>query len=124
MEVFGIGPLELVSILLIVFIVMGPGDMVKMGGTLGRALRNFRNSDLWGSFNDATQQLRELPRNLMREAGMEEVDALRRDIQGEIDQQKGQLDELNRQFRAWTRDPEPQSQKKLPTSENDEKPES
>lgn len=122
MQVFGIGALELVSILLIVFIVMGPGDMVKMGGTLGRALRNFRNSDLWGSFNDATQQLRELPRNLMREAGMEEVDALRQELKGEFDEQKGQLDELNRQFRAWTRDPVAQSQKKS-TSETEENPE-
>jgi Sec-independent protein translocase protein TatA len=124
MEFFGIGPLELISILLIVFIVMGPGDMVKMGRTLGRALRNFRNSELWGSFNDATRQLRELPRNLMRETGMEELDSFRQEFKGEINDQQGKLDELSRQFRAWTRDPEPQSQKTGPKSETKEKPES
>ena len=124
MEFFGIGPLELISILLIVFIVMGPGDMVKMGRTLGRALRNFRNSELWGSFNDATRQLRELPRNLMRETGMEELDSFRQEFKGEINEQQDKLDELSRQFRAWTRDPEPQSQKTGPKSETQEKPES
>jgi Sec-independent protein translocase protein TatA len=124
MEFFGIGPLELISILLIIFIVLGPGDMVKMGHTLGRALRNFRNSELWGSFNDATRQLRELPRNLMRETGMEELDSFRQEFKGEINEQKGQLDELSRQFRAWTRDPEPQSQKKGPKPEIEENPES
>ena len=36
MEFLGIGPLELVAILLIIFLVMGPKDIVKMANTLGR----------------------------------------------------------------------------------------
>lgn len=119
MEFFGIGILELMAILLIVFIVLGPADMVKMGHTLGRALRNFRKSELWASFNDATRQLRELPRSLMRESGMEELENLRKDLQSDLEAQKGQLDELNRQFVAWTRQPEPQSHKKRLPAESE-----
>lgn len=114
MEIFGIGPLEIVAILIIIFIVMGPGDMVKMGNTMGRTIRNFKRSGLWQSFNEATRQLRELPETLVREVAGDEVDDLRREIADEIQEQKGQLDELNKQFVAWTRQPEPQSQKKQP----------
>ena len=119
MELFGIGPLELIAILLIVFIVMGPSDMVKMGGTIGRAVRNFRGSALWASFTDATRQLRELPKSLMQETGMEEIEALRQDLTEDLDAQKSQLDDLNRQFVAWTRQPDPQSHKQNPPSETD-----
>ena len=38
MEILGIGPLELIFILLIALIVLGPGDMVKTGRTIGRFL--------------------------------------------------------------------------------------
>jgi Sec-independent protein translocase protein TatA len=38
MEILGIGPLELVFILLIAVIVLGPGDVVKTRRTIGRFL--------------------------------------------------------------------------------------
>ncbi|HEY66469.1 MAG TPA: twin-arginine translocase TatA/TatE family subunit [Caldilineae bacterium] len=39
-----IGPAELVLILAIALIVLGPGKLSELGGSLGRALREFRNA--------------------------------------------------------------------------------
>jgi Sec-independent protein translocase protein TatA len=72
MEIFGIGPLELIFIFLIALIVLGPTDMVKAGKTIGRFLRKLVTSPTWQSFQRASRDLRYLPNRLMREAGMEE----------------------------------------------------
>lgn len=39
MDILGVGPLELIFILLLALIIMGPKDMVKSGRTIGRFLR-------------------------------------------------------------------------------------
>jgi Sec-independent protein translocase protein TatA len=111
MDFLGIGITELVAILLIVFLVMGPQDLVKIGGTLGRALRNLRKSDTWRAVQDASRQLRELPETLAREAGIDEIKETQRELNQELREQKSALQDLDRQLTAWTRKPEPLSQK-------------
>jgi len=111
MDFLGIGITELVAILLIVFLVMGPQDLVKIGGTLGRALRNLRKSDTWRAVQDASRQLRELPETLAREAGIDEIKETQRELNQELKEQKTALQDLDRQLTAWTRKPEPLSQK-------------
>jgi len=71
MEIFGIGASELVFILLIAIIVLGPKDMQKAGRTIGRFLNQLIRSDSWKIFERTSNELRNLPRNLMREANME-----------------------------------------------------
>jgi len=102
MDFLGIGAPELVAIVLILFLVLGPGDLVKLGNTLGRAVRSLRQSEAWHSFQDASRQLRSLPDNLAREAGIDE-------IQEEFKEQKAALDDLDRQIIAWTRIPQDKS---------------
>jgi len=123
MDFLGIGPTELIFILIILFLVLGPQDLVKLGSTLGRTLRNIRASGAWRSINDATRQLRELPQNLARQAGVEEVEKMGKEIGSELKQQRAKLEDLDRQFVAWTRQPEPRSQKKTqpPQSGDEEK---
>lgn len=118
MDFLGIGPLELVTILLIIFIVMGPADMVKMGATLGRSLRRLRNSEFWGAMRDATRELRNLPDNLARQAGIDEFKEAGRDLQKDIEGARREGEALDRQFTAWTRQPEPQSQKTAQNAED------
>jgi sec-independent protein translocase protein TatB len=50
MEIFGIGASELVFILLIAIIVLGPKDMQKAGRTIGRWLNQLMRSDGWKVF--------------------------------------------------------------------------
>lgn len=73
MEILGIGPLELLFILLLAFIVLGPGDMEKTGRTIGRFLRSVVTSQWWSGFRNASKEIKQLPYTLMREASIEEV---------------------------------------------------
>ena len=48
---FGIGPLELVIILVIVMLIFGVGKLSDIGGALGKSIREFRKSSM-----DETQE--------------------------------------------------------------------
>ncbi len=73
MEILGIGPLEILFILLISFVVLGPGDMAKTGRTIGRFLRKLVTSQWWSGFRNASREISQLPYTLMREASIEEA---------------------------------------------------
>ena len=84
MEILGIGASELIFLLIIAIIVLGPKDMQRAGRTIGRWLNQLVRSDSWKVFQRTSAELRNLPRNLMRDANTElqEVD---REIRHSID---------------------------------------
>ena len=84
MEILGIGWQELIFIVIIALIVLGPKDMEKAGRSLGRWLNQLVQSDGWKVFQRTSSELRNLPRNLMREANMEMRD-VEKEIRGAID---------------------------------------
>lgn len=106
MQFLGISPTELIFIVIILFIVLGPQDLVKVGSTLGRSIRKLRESGAWKTMTDATRQLRELPQTLARQAGVDELELLGREIGAELKEQREKIEELDRQFVAWTRTPD------------------
>jgi sec-independent protein translocase protein TatB len=71
MELFGIGPLELIFIMIIALVVLGPRDMVKAGRSIGQFLRKTILSPTWLKMQ---REIRNLPYQMMREAGLEEDD--------------------------------------------------
>lgn len=71
MEILGIGGPELLFIIIIALIVLGPKDMQKAGKTIGRWLNNLVRSDGWQAFQQTSREIRSLPTKLMREANME-----------------------------------------------------
>jgi sec-independent protein translocase protein TatB len=80
MEFLGIGPMELVLILVVAIIVLGPKDMVKAGRTIGKFLHTLLTSDAWKAVRQTTKELENLPTRLVREAGLEdEVQKLQED---------------------------------------------
>jgi sec-independent protein translocase protein TatB len=88
MEILGIGWQELIFIVVIAIIVLGPKDMQKAGRTIGRWLNQLIQSDSWKVFQRTSSELRNLPRNLMREANMEMREAekeLRRTLDPRLD---------------------------------------
>lgn len=110
MDILGIGPLELFFILLIALIVLGPKDMVKAGRTLGRVLRRIVTSPEWGTFQQASRELRQIPTRLMREAGIEELKREIPDInqigaQLGINEVEQELDEWQKGLTDWTTSP-------------------
>ena len=112
MEFLGISPVELLVIIVILFLVLGPQDLVKLGGTLGHAIRNLRESGTWRSIQDARRQLRDLPDQLAKEAGYEDVKTIGKELREEIKETKATLTDLDKQVVAWTRQPDSLSQKK------------
>lgn len=71
MEIFGVGTSELLFILIIALIVLGPKDMQKAGRTIGKWLRGIVTSDGWKIFQQTSRELRTLPNRLVREANEE-----------------------------------------------------
>lgn len=105
MEILGIGPLELFFILLIALIVLGPGDMVKAGRTLGRFLRKVVTSPEWRTIQKASRELKYLPNRLMREANLEDLSKDLSDINkigGEIN---AGIKKIDIDFASWTTPP-------------------
>ena len=73
MDILGVGPLELLLILVIALIVLGPKDMVKAGRTLGKFMRKIVTSPTWHAMQDTSRQIRSLPNKLIRDAGLDEI---------------------------------------------------
>ena len=72
MEIFGVGILEVILILVIAVIVLGPEGMVKAAQSIGRFMRKVIKSPIWAQLMDTQRELREMPTRLVREAGLEE----------------------------------------------------
>ena len=79
MEILGVGPSELVFIVIIALIILGPKDMQKAGKTLGKWMRSIVTSDGWKMFQQTSRELRTLPNRLMREAN-EDLNQIGKDL--------------------------------------------
>lgn len=78
MQIFGIGPLEFVFILVIMVLVLGPKGMVQAARETGKYIRKIVRSPLWRDVVGTSREIRDLPQKIVREAGIEkEVQELR-----------------------------------------------
>jgi sec-independent protein translocase protein TatB len=103
MDFLGVGPLELVFILVIALIVLGPRDIAKFARTAGRLLNQLYHSEAWGALNRASREFRNLPNRLAREAQLEELD---RSIKETGDAISGKAKEgTNPDLDAWVPSP-------------------
>ncbi len=119
MEILGIGPMEMLLILVIALIVMGPNDMVKTGRTVGRFLRTVVKSPIWQAVQQTSRDLRYLPNKLMREAGMEEeveqlkeigknvnaMGPMQTSLHEEINKVSQEITQTGNDLSAWTTSP-------------------
>ena len=85
MEFLGIGPSELLFILIIALIVLGPKDMQKAGRTIGKWMRKVITSDGWKFFQQTSREIKTLPNRLMREAALDELKELQKDLKQPLD---------------------------------------
>ena len=102
MDILGIGPLELLFILVIALIVVGPKDLARVGRTLGRTLNRIYRSDSWRVLNEASQTIRTLPNRLAREAALEELDSVKDDVDKTREQLASDAKNFNQSLQAWT----------------------
>lgn len=113
MELFGIGPLELLFILLLVIIIFGPKDIQRASRTLGNWLRKLVQSDTWKLLTQTSRRLKTLPNDLMREAQMEELQKtlapIRSDLQADLEQRRAAVKKSSDSLvgESWVAEPEP-----------------
>ena len=74
MDFLGIGPQELVFILVIALLILGPKQLVKTGSSIGEFIRKLVNSDSWKAVRMAQREMRDLPNKLAKEAGINDWD--------------------------------------------------
>jgi len=84
MEILGIGASELLFVIIIALLVLGPKDMQKAGKTIGKWMRDIVTSDGWKAFQKTSNELRNLPARMMRDAN-EDIDKFNRDIKAGMD---------------------------------------
>jgi sec-independent protein translocase protein TatB len=89
MEILGIGPSELVFIVIIALILLGPKDMQKAGRTIGKWLRQVVTSDGWKLFQQTSREIQSLPNRLMREAALDELKEVQKDLRQPLDIERG-----------------------------------
>ena len=68
MNIFGIGPLEIIFVLIIGILVLGPEGMIEAGRKLGKFIRSIIRSSWWQNIRRGVNELQDLPHKLMREA--------------------------------------------------------
>ena len=78
MNIFGIGPLEIIFVLIIGILVLGPEGMIEAGRKLGKFISSIIRSTWWQNIRRGVNELQHLPHKLMREAELEELNELTR----------------------------------------------
>jgi Sec-independent protein translocase protein TatA len=71
MDLFGIGPFELILVFILIILVFGPEDLSRTGKKTGRFLSQMMKTDTWKAIRSISQEIRTLPNKLAREAEIE-----------------------------------------------------
>lgn len=73
MQIFGgIGAGEIIFVLILMVIVLGPKKMVEGARELGKTVRKVTRSQFWKDVQKTSQEIRDIPRKIMNEVEMEE----------------------------------------------------
>jgi sec-independent protein translocase protein TatB len=80
MEILGIGPSEVLFVVVLALIILGPREMQKTGRTIGKWLRQVVTSDGWKFFQQTSREIQTLPNRLMRDAALEELKEMEKDL--------------------------------------------
>lgn len=71
MEIFNIGPLEILFILILALLILGPKGMVDNARKLGIWIRKIIQSPLWHTVVSTSNEIRNIPRRIMDDTGIE-----------------------------------------------------
>lgn len=109
MDFLGIGPLELVFIFIVILLVLGPKDMIKTGGKVGKFVRRILTSDSWRAIRTAQREMRSLPNKLAKEAGIDDFrsNAIHPPAKPKTKPRpKNEIGEVIPELKAWTTSPD------------------
>lgn len=72
MKIFNVGSLEVILILILALIVLGPSRAVKTANDIGQWVRKLIKSPIWRDIVSTSNEIREFPKKIIKEAGLEE----------------------------------------------------
>jgi sec-independent protein translocase protein TatB len=99
MQIFNIGPVELILILLIMFILLGPEGMLKTARQIGKWIRELIHSPIWRDIMGYSREIRDLPTKIVRESGLDEdLEEIRRSTQEVNDDINNSVKEANKEI--------------------------
>ena len=88
MEIFNIGILEFLFILLLAFIILGPKKAVEMAGYIGRWVKDFVKSPFWREIVNTSKDIKDIPKKLLDDAeiqrAIDEINRTTREVNEQI----------------------------------------
>lgn len=72
MDILGVGPLELVFVLILMLLLLGPKGMVRAVHDIGEFLRKVVQSPIWKSIINSSQEIRQVQTQIIKESGLDE----------------------------------------------------
>ena len=73
MQIFNVGVLEILFILILAFIVLGPRRTIKTARDVGVWFRNLMKSPIWRDIVSASSEIRDLPKKMMDDAELQKM---------------------------------------------------
>ena len=89
MRLFNFGIPELLMILALMVIFMGPERMIEGARKLGSTIYRITHSEVWSSIWQTSREIRQMPKTIVEETGLQEslddINATNKEIQQDID---------------------------------------
>jgi Sec-independent protein translocase protein TatA len=73
MQIFNVGVLEILFILILAFVVLGPRKTIKTARDVGVWIRNLAKSPIWRDIVTTSSEIRDLPKKLMDDAELQRM---------------------------------------------------
>jgi Sec-independent protein translocase protein TatA len=100
-QLLGIGPLELLFFFVLLLLLFGPNDLVRMAKEAGKVINRVTRSDSYQAVQQASRELRTLPQRIVQEAQLEELQQETHQIGQDVREAAAQSDQA---LRAWTQE--------------------
>lgn len=72
MKILNVGPLELIFVIVIALVILGPDEIVSTSRRLAKYINQIIKSPVWRSLVNTSKEIRDLPLIIAREAGIED----------------------------------------------------
>ena len=100
MELFNIGPVEFLLILIVMFLLLGPDGMIRTARQIGSWIRVIVRSPMWKDVMGYSQEIRELPQKIVRETGLDEdLAEIKKTTQAATDEVKQSMQDANQEVK-------------------------
>jgi len=73
MQLFNVGALELIFILLLAFIVLGPKKAIKTAGEVGQWIKKLISSRFWQDLMSTSREIQDFPKKVMEQAEIQKT---------------------------------------------------